>query len=251
MRTIEATTLTAARFQNLSVVVTGASGGVGSAVSLALARGGARLLLAGRSQRRLEVLAHAADSGGEPSIVFASDLTEVVAAERLAALVDTGLGGVDLLVHCIGAFSSTLLGETTPEELDRLYRVNTRAPFLVTRALLPQLCARKGQIAFVNSSVAVKARGGVGPYAASKHALRALADALRDEVNALGVRVLSIYLGRTATPMQEEVHRLEGKTYRPETLLQPQDVAAAVLDALSLPRSAEVTDLHLRSMRKG
>jgi NADP-dependent 3-hydroxy acid dehydrogenase YdfG len=167
-----------------------------------------------------------------------------VGAERLAALVDTRLAGVDRLVQCIGTFSSTPLGATTPEELDRLYRVNTRA-------LLPRLCERQVQIAFVNSSVAMKARRGVGPYAASKHGLRALADALRDEVKALGVRVLSIYLGRTATPIQEEVHRLEGATYRPELLLQPRDMAAAILDALGLPRSAEITDLHSRPMRNG
>ena len=239
------------RFDNINAVVTGASGGVGSALSLGLAREGARLLLAGRSGERLEALAAAVRGAGTPPIVLACDLTEAVAAERLATLVDTKLGGVDLLVHGIGAFSSTPVGETTPEEFDRLYQVNTRAPFLVTRALLPGLCARQGQIAFVNSSVGLKARRGVGPYAASKHALRAVADALRDEVNALGVRVLSIYLGRTATPMQEAVHRLEGAAYRPELLLQPQDVAEAILDALSLPRSAEVTDLHLRPMRRG
>lgn len=78
---------------------------------------------------------------------------------------------------------------------------------------------------FINSSVGIVARGGIGPYAATKHALKAIADSLRDEVNKDGIRVLSIFLGRTATPMQEEVHRLEGKPYRPERLLQPEDVA--------------------------
>lgn len=238
--------MTAARFADMAAVVTGASGGVGAALSLALAREGARLLLAGRSAERLEAIAKAAHGAGAPPIVFAEDLTTAGAAERLAARVDSGLGRLDLLVHSTGTFSSTPLQETSPDELDRLYRVNTRAPFLVTRALLPGLCERRGQIAFVNSSVAIRARGGVGPYAASKQALRALADALRDEVDAVGVRVLSVYLGRTATPMQEEVHRLEGRPYRPELLLQPEDVATAILDTLGLPRSSEVVDLHLR-----
>jgi NADP-dependent 3-hydroxy acid dehydrogenase YdfG len=72
---------------------------------------------------------------------------------------------------------------------------------------------------------------------------------LRDEVNKKGVRVITIFPGRTATPMQEEVHRYEGKPYDPSRFLQPADVAAVALNALALPRTAEVTDLHIRPMR--
>jgi NADP-dependent 3-hydroxy acid dehydrogenase YdfG len=86
-------------------------------------------------------------------------------------------------------------------------------------------------------------------YAASKHALRALADGLRDEVNKKGVRVITVFPGRTATPMQEAVHRYEGRPYDAERFLQPEDVAAAAVNALALPRTAEVTDLHIRPMR--
>jgi len=77
-----------------------------------------------------------------------------------------------------------------------------------------------------------------------------MADSLRAEVNAKGVRILSVYPGRTASPMQEAVHRSEEKAYSPERLLQPGDVAAMVLAALALPRTAEVTDLMLRPMLK-
>jgi NADP-dependent 3-hydroxy acid dehydrogenase YdfG len=103
---------------------------------------------------------------------------------------------------------------------------------------------------FVNSSVGLNARANVGQYAATKHALKALADSLRDEVNADAVRVLSVFLGRTATPMQASVHEMEGKEYHPERLLLPEDVAAVVINALSLPRSAEVTDINIRPLIK-
>jgi NADP-dependent 3-hydroxy acid dehydrogenase YdfG len=103
---------------------------------------------------------------------------------------------------------------------------------------------------FINSSAGLGAKAGVGQYAASKHALKAIADSLRAEVNALGLRVLSVFPGRTASPMQAAVHALEGKAYHPESLLQPQDVAAVVLNALSLPRSAEVTDISIRPLVK-
>jgi NADP-dependent 3-hydroxy acid dehydrogenase YdfG len=90
----------------------------------------------------------------------------------------------------------------------------------------------------------------VGFYSASKHALKAFADTLRAEANPAGVRVLSVYPGRTATPMQESIFAAEGRSYDPSRLLQPEDVAEMVLAALCLPRTAEVTDLHIRPLQK-
>ncbi len=69
-------------------------------------------------------------------------------------------------------------------------------------------------------------------------------------MNVDGLRVLSVFLGRTASPMQAAIHRLEGREYRPERLIQPQDVATVVINALSLPRSVEVTDISMRPLAK-
>ena len=90
----------------------------------------------------------------------------------------------------------------------------------------------------------------VGLYAATKHGLRALADSLRDEVNHDGIRVLSVYLGRVAGPLQEEIHALEGKAYRPGELIQPEDVAGIVVHALALPSTAELTELDIRPQQR-
>ena len=84
----------------------------------------------------------------------------------------------------------------------------------------------------------------------TKHALKAIADSLRAELNPHGVRVLSVYLGRTASEMQKRIYEKEGKPYRPELLLQPEDVASVILNALCLPGTAEVTDIHIRPMIK-
>ena len=94
------------------------------------------------------------------------------------------------------------------------------------------------------------AKPSTAQYDATKHALKAIADALRGEVNPHGVRVLIVYLGRTATEMQAQIHRMENKPYQPELLLQPEDVASVIMNALSLPRTAEVTDIHIRPMIK-
>jgi NADP-dependent 3-hydroxy acid dehydrogenase YdfG len=107
----------------------------------------------------------------------------------------------------------------------------------------------KGQVVFVNSSAGVRA--GTARYAATKHALKALADSLRCEVNVDGVRVLTLYSGQTASPRQEELHRqrqlhaAEPRPYRAGDL-QQADVAAVAVNALGTPRTAEVTEVHVR-----
>jgi short-subunit dehydrogenase len=159
-------------------------------------------------------------------------------------------GTVDVLVHSAGTWSYGDFLTASVRELDRMYAVNVRAPYLLTQALLPALRERKGQIVFINSTAGLTARAGVAQYAATKHALKAIADSLRDEVNADEVRVVSVYPGRTATPLQEQVFAAEGKPYAPERLMQPADVASVVLQAITLPRTAEVTDVTVRQALK-
>lgn len=231
-------------------VVTGASSGVGEAIALGLAAQGARLCLVGRYPQTLEAVAQASRARGAQATCYRADLAVESEVEQLAERIVHDVGGVDILVHAAGAVCWGPLEQTSAEAFDTQYRTNVRAPFVLTRGLLPQLKARQGQVVFVNSTAGLAARANVGPYAASKHALRAIADSLREEANAAGVRVLSLYLGRTASPMQAAVHGWEGRPYRPELLMQPQDVAAVALHALSLPRSVEVTDIGMRPMLK-
>jgi NADP-dependent 3-hydroxy acid dehydrogenase YdfG len=158
---------------------------------------------------------------------------------------------VAVAVHAAGRFRSGPTATLPVGELDELYAVNVRAPFRITQALLPSLRAEAGQLVFVNSSAGARPAGEhVGAYAATKHALRAIADSVRAEENGRGVRVISVYPGRTAGPLQERLHKLEGRPYDPGRLLQPEDVAAAVLSALTLPSTAEATDVHVRPMQK-
>jgi short-subunit dehydrogenase len=230
-------------FRGMVAVITGASGGIGEAIAIQLAREGARLMLSGRSAEKLDLVAERARDLSPGVETFAADLAEDDQVRALAERALAAFGGVDVLIHSIGLFVGGSLATTSVEDLDRQYRINVHAPYLLTQVLLPSLLARQGQVVFVNSGA------GWVAYAASKHALRAVADGLREEVNKQGVRVLTVFPGRTATAMQEEVHRFEGRPYDPERFLQPGDVAAMVLSALALPRTAEVTDIHVRPMR--
>jgi short-subunit dehydrogenase len=226
-------------------VVTGASGAIGGAVATLLAAEGVDLLLSGRDRDRLDAEAARLRGAGVRAAGFAADLVDDAA---VAALAETA-GEVDLLIHSLGLFAAGRIADTPVAELDRQLAVNLHSPYALTRALLPTLLRRQGQVVFVNSSVVFNVRATVGAYAASKAALRALADVLRDEVNPQGVRVLSVYPGRTASAMQVEVCRAAGIAYEPAKLLQPEDVAASIVAALKLPRTAEVTDLTVRPMQ--
>ena len=236
-------------FRGKVVVITGASGGIGEAIAIQLAGEGSRLMLSGRSAEKLDLVAERARDLSPSVEAFAADLAEDDQVRALAGQALAAFGGVDILIHSIGLFLGGSLATSPVEDLDRQHRINVHVPYLLTQALLPSLLSRKGQVVFVNSGAGFRpaSAGWVG-YAASKHALRAVADSLREEVDQKGVRVMTVFPGRTATAMQEEVHRFEERAYDPERFLRPDDVAAMVLNALALPRTAEVTDLHVRPM---
>ena len=204
----------------------------------------------GRNPDRLAQTVAAAQSFA-PATGFPLDLTNDDQLQPLVAFLEKDAGRVDILFHGAGIIQQELLEHARIEHLDEQYAINVRAPYLLTQRLLPLLVRARGQIVFVNSSAGLTAnRAEIAQYAATKHALKAIADSLRAEVNPKGVRVLSVYLGRTATAMQETLFKQEAKPYHAEKLLQPEDVAAMVLAALALPPTAEVTDISIRPMTK-
>ena len=143
------------------------------------------------------------------------DLTDDDARRALVAGLSAG-PRVDLLIHSAGAYSRGDHVDAPIRDLDALYASNVRAPYALTQELLPVLRAGGGDIVVVNSTQGIRAAGGVGQYAATQHAMRAITDSLRQEVNADGIRVCSIHLGRTATPRQEVIFAKEGRPYVPE-----------------------------------
>ncbi|MFD8269763.1 SDR family oxidoreductase, partial [Streptomyces althioticus] len=153
---------------------------------------------------------------------------------------------VDSLLHVAGVVDLGRVGDLTPKSWRHQLNVNLVAPAELTRHFLPQLRASRGHVIFVNSGAGLAAHADWSAYAASKHGLKALADSLRHEEHANGVRVTSVYPGRTASPMQAKVHQQEGKDYDASKWIDPESVATTILMALDLPRDAEVNDLTVR-----
>ena len=231
-------------------VITGASSGIGKAIALCLAEQGFTLCLTGRDPVALASVVRAASEFSPQVISCRADLTQDDELNEFIAYVKKEIPFVNLLIHCAGVLTVGRLEDATMTDFDMQYCANVRAPFVLTKGLLPMIRSCAGQIVMMNSSIWQQARAGLSQYAATKYALKALTDSLRDEVNAEGVRVLSMFLGRTATPMQANLQEQQGTPYHPEALIQPADVASTLLSLLTLPRTSEVTDIHIRPMKK-
>jgi len=221
-------------------VITGAGSGIGEAVAERLhARGDALYLLA-RTAERAEGLAKRFRAR-----TFVADLAEPA---TLAATVDKCElpDELDGVLHVAGALRLGAVADLTLDAWHTSLTVNLTAPAELTRLLLPRLRHPGGHVVFVNSTSGLKTQREWAAYSAGKYGLRALADALRDEESSTGMRVTTVYPGRTATPMQETVHQHEGRAYEAGRWIAPSTVASTVTTVLDLPADAEISDITVK-----
>ncbi len=231
-------------------VVTGASSGIGKAIALKLAAEGTAICLVGRNLASLKLVEEGARMLSPYIESYQADLTVDDDIYKLKLHLQQNFGHVDVLIHSAGVFFMGKIEHASVESFDKQYKINVRAPYLITQTLLPMIKSHSGQIVFINSSAGLNTRANLSQYSATKHALKAIADALRDEVNEYGIRVLSIYPGRTATPMQAIVHEMEGRDYCPTHFMQTDDVADVIINMLAMPRNMEVTNVNIRPFNK-
>jgi len=224
-------------------MVTGAGSGIGRAIAIALMRHSIHVTLVGRDTAKLTRTA--AGAPADRATIVAADL----ATEGGIAAAASNAARLHILVHAAGQYLQTPTTQMTAEAWSALDSVNLHAPILLTNACLPQLRASSGQVVFINSSASLRGGPNIAAYAAGKRGLQAAVEILRQEINRDGIRVLSIYPGRTDTPMQQAILASEGRTAEPGQLMQPDDIAAMVLAALQLSRHSEVTDIFMRPMR--
>jgi len=236
--------------KNQVAVVTGASSGIGKAIALSIAAQGAEVCLVARRRELLEDVSKQAQSLGSRGHACPADLTKDDDIRGLGERFQKDFGHVNILVLCGGAIFHGPLEKASVADLDLMYRSNVRGHYLLIQTMLPLLRKNPGQIVFINSSAGLRSPAATGQFSATQHAFRSIADSLRDEVNALGIRVLSVYPGRTATPRIEKLFEKEGRKYQPDSLMQPEDIAEMVTHSLRLPRTAEVTDISIRPMQK-
>lgn len=221
--------------------VTGAGSGIGEVLATRLHARGDLLVLLARNEERARQLRERFP-GAETVVADLAEplrIAEAVGEQRLPSQIDA-------LVHVAGVCDLGRIDALPVSTWQRQLDVNLVGPAELTRLLLPAIRATRGQVLFVNSGAGLRTAPEWAAYAASKHGLKALADGLRGEEAANGVRVSSIFPGRTATPMQANVHEKEGRPYDPTVYIAPASVVTSILTMLDLPRDAQIPELMIR-----
>jgi len=224
-----------------SVLVTGASSGIGMAAARALAAQGADLHLQGRNE---EVLLELKQELEKMDVTVNIHVLDLRNDDELKAVAD-GIAKLDVVIHNAGVVKLASVEDASIEDFDWQYQVNVRAPYLLTQLLLEKLKISQGQIIFINSGAGLNANAFFSQYAASKHALKAIADSFRAEFKEAGIRVISIYPSRTATPMQVAVREMEQAPYQADSYIQPEDIAQQIVASLMMARTAVTSDVTI------
>ena len=222
-----------------SHLLTGAGSGIGAVVAERLLERGDALCVLARSTER----AHDLRADLPDATVLVADLADPAAVEAVADQLPESL---DSVIHAAGVVDLGPVSDLTTQAWQEQLAVNLLAPAVLTRLCLPAVRAARGTVVFVNSGAGLVAHPQWSAYAASKFGLRALADSLRGEEQQHGVRVTTVYPGRTATAMQQKVHRQEGRDYDPSEWIDPDTVVQAILHVLDLPDDATISDLTIR-----
>ncbi len=186
------------------ILVTGAAGGIGSELCLALAGKGAILHLVDIDVTRLEQLRQAIQASGGKAGVFLCDLSAPHASEVLAQQLQDTVGSVDILINCAGIASFGLFDQQNPDQMEKLWRINVIAPMQLTRALLPGMLSRgHGRVVNVGSIFGSIGFAYFTAYSASKFAMRGFSEALRRELEGSGVGVTYIAPRYTRTAIND------------------------------------------------
>ncbi|WP_438479896.1 SDR family oxidoreductase [Oleiharenicola lentus] len=227
----------------VTVLITGASQGIGAAIAKVFAKEirGVKLALVARNEKNLRAVARACTKLGAKAEVFLADVANAASVELLAVAVNERFGAVDVLINNAGVFEAAPFAETTIDQFDRVVAANLRSAFLVTQAFLPAMQKQKrGDVFFMSSIAGLSAYPNGAAYCAAKFGVNGLAKVLRAEAKGRGVRVCCVYPGATWSPSWEK------SGVPAERIMPAEDVARAFLDVYRLSRRTVVEEIVLR-----
>jgi 3-oxoacyl-[acyl-carrier protein] reductase len=224
-------------------IVTGASRGIGRAISVALAEEAATVVLAARSIQELQKTAENVTKAGGVAHIVHVELTEEDSIRNLVKVTGEKLGRLDILVNNAGVTHSAPLDQTSTEDWQRCILINARAPFILCREALPLLKkSDSAHIVNIASVVGVKGYPLQSAYTASKHALRGMTMSLAEELRGSNIRVHLLCPGGVDTDMVDSVRPDIAK----DELIKPQEIAELALYLVTHKGNAIVDELRLR-----
>ena len=224
--------------------VTGATEGIGRATAFALGRAGYAVGVCARTSANVDALVAELRANGVAAAGAAADVSQPEPVADAVARVSAELGEVGVLVNNAGVLIARPFEELTLADWDTTMATNLRSLYLVTRAVLPGM-RRRGEGTVVNVASLAGRNGFVGgtAYTASKHAVLGFARSLMLEVRKEGIRVITICPGSVDTGLLRDQSMLKSD---PRRILQPEDVAQAIVDAVRLPARALVSEIDIR-----
>ena len=227
----------------MKALVTGASRGIGKAIAMELAALGYDLALVARDAAALtEVIAALPDSC-EKAVAIPADLCLEESYAAVIAQSVSELGGLDVLVNCAGLSQSGSFTEVTPEQWDRIFAVNAKAPFFLCKEALPYLKASSKPIVInIASVVGFKGYINQSAYSSSKHALTGFTKVFAKEVQPFGIRVHLISPGGVATEMVRQMR----PDIDADELIQPEEIAGLVRFLVTWEGKGTVDQLYIR-----
>jgi 3-oxoacyl-[acyl-carrier protein] reductase len=238
----------AKRLTGKTVLVTGASAGIGRACATALAEEGASLVLTARREGRLAEIAAGAERAGGRAVAVVGDAREEGTAARAVAAAVEQFGGLDVLVNNAGAGIYKDLVDTSAEEYDHLFDTNVRSTFLFTRHAVPVMLKRRsGTILFISSMAGKYGFPGEAVYCATKFAQVGFAQALDKELRPHGIKVGLVCPGGVKTEFALGAGRTEAGVAA-SSMLEPEAVAAAVVFACTQPPGSRIIEIQMRTM---
>lgn len=229
-------------------VITGATSGLGRESAIYLLKAGWKVYLLGRRINELKKqksLTEFFESGQAVSCKM--DLLDASDIDNTITEITKNENRLGLLIHSAAYYSVGNVSEGDVSDLDKSYQINVRAPYMLTQNLIPLLTEGKGSVIFLNSSaINGRANENLVAYTSMKSALKSMAESLRKEINTKGIRVMTAYLGKMETPMQEKASMLFDYEYKADRMMEPAAVAKIICDTALLPREIECTDIYLR-----
>lgn len=233
-------------------IVTGASSGIGAATAIALAKEGAKVVIAARRSDRLNSIAQTIRDDGGDVLAIVTDATDETQIREMVYQTQSTWGRVDILINNAGIMLLGMIDGANPEDWRRMFDLNVLGLMYATHAVLPIMTTQKqGQIVNVSSVAGRVARPGFGAYSATKFAVNAFSESLRQEVYKDNIRVTLVEPGIVATELSNHITDIDAKARAQEVYdsirrLESEDIAAAIVYAVSQPPHVNVNEMLIR-----
>ena len=226
-------------------IVTGASRGIGKAISILLAQSGSRVVLAARSEPQLKSVRDEISSQNGDALVIPTDLTRDEEMERLVEQTIKEWGSVDVLINNAGLGKVAPVVKAKVSDWDETFQVNLRAPMILSKLVLPQMMERgEGSIINISSVSGKSGQANGSAYSASKFGLIGFTQSLYEEVREYGIRVTAICPGFVDTQLIPQMRRMDRSK-----MIRPEDIAQTVLFVLTSPPTACPVEITIRPQR--